>query len=88
MTLPDERYRAIQRTEQFLVDLCNSTSTPRVPKAIRAQARSLLRHYPSKWDLDRLTEAAPDIIAKQLEPLTRLIMQHEFDLDKKDSNSV
>jgi len=83
MTLPDERYRAIKHTEQFLKDLCDRTKTPRVPKSIRGRASSLLRHYPSAYDLDRLSEHSPDVIIKQIEPLTRLFM--EYEQEKKDA---
>ena len=51
MTLPDERYRAVMQTRRFLLDLCNSDHTPRVPKLVRQTARDLLRHYPSDWDM-------------------------------------
>lgn len=58
MTLPDERYRAVLAAEQFLQDLLDSSKTPRVPGEIRQRARSVLRHYPSKWDMDRAATAA------------------------------
>lgn len=61
MTLPDERYRAVLAAEQFLTDLLDSRKTPRVPRAIRQQARSVLRHYPSKFDMDRAATAADHI---------------------------
>ncbi len=80
--MPDERYRAVHWTELFLKDLCDPTKTPRVPKAVRSQARSLLRHYPSLWDLDRASSLAPDIFQKRMEPLYRMVKQYE--LDKKD----
>ena len=51
MTLPIERTYAVRNTEQFLLDLCNPKKTPRVPAGIREQARRLLRHYPTKYDL-------------------------------------
>jgi hypothetical protein len=51
MTLPYERTNAVISTEKFLLDLINAKKTPRVPSHIREQARSLLRHYPSKSDL-------------------------------------
>ena len=51
MTLPIERTYAVRNTEQFLLDLCNPKKTPRVPTGIREQARRLLRHYPTKYDL-------------------------------------
>ena len=58
MTLPDERYRAVLAAERFLRDLLDSSKTPRVPAAIRSQARAVLSHYPSKWDMDRAATAA------------------------------
>jgi len=83
MTLPDERYRAIKFTEQFLRDLCDSSKTPRVPKAVRQQASRLLRHYPNKWDLDRLAEKAPGIVVENMEALHRMVAAHESTLDKR-----
>jgi hypothetical protein len=39
-------------TANFLQDLCDPKKTPRVPKAIRGRAYSLLRHYPSLFDME------------------------------------
>ena len=61
MTLPDERYRAVVRTEQFLKDLCDPKKTPRVPKDVRQQAVWCLRHYPSTWNMDRAAHSCPDV---------------------------
>lgn len=83
MTLPDERYRAVVWTEKFLKDLCNPTKTPRVPKHIREHARSLLRHYPSTWDMNRASDGAPDVFQERMEPVTRLMKQYEE--SKKDA---
>ena len=80
MTLPDERYRAVMQTIQFLTDLCN---TPRVPKTIKEQARYLLRHYPSAWDMKRAAENCPDVFAEKMEPVYRMIKQYEQDLEQK-----
>jgi hypothetical protein len=77
MTLPDERYRAVRYTEQFLKDLCDRSKTPRLPREIRQRAYSLLRHYPTEYHLDRLSENSPDVIIKQMEPLTRMVMSYE-----------
>ena len=77
MTLPDERYRAIRQTRQFLIDLQDRTVYPRVPRAVRAEAYRLLRHYPGDYDLERLSEKSPDVIIKEMEPLTRMIMTYE-----------
>lgn len=61
MTLPYERYRAVRYTERFLLELCNPKLTPKVPKRIREQARSLLKHYPSSYDMERAGEACPEV---------------------------
>jgi hypothetical protein len=78
MTLPDERYRAIQATGDFLVRLAaHPAMTPGVPKRIREEARGLLRHYPGSWDLAQLERAAPDILQQRMEPLHRMIAAYE-----------
>lgn len=79
MTLPDERYRAVVRTQEFLVEVLN---TPRVPKTIKDQARWCLRHYPSAWDMKRAAENCPDVFQERMEPVTRLFKQYEE--SKKD----
>jgi hypothetical protein len=80
MTLPDERYRAILLTSKFLLDLVgNRELYPRVPKAVREQARGLLRHYPNYYDLKRLSDAAPDVVAETVEDLHRFILKGSED---------
>lgn len=76
MTLPDERYRAIAQTQDFLVDLMQPSVTPRIPRDIRRRAAGLLKHYPGGWDLDRLAQASPDVLAKDLDPLVRMVLEH------------
>lgn len=77
MTLPDERYRAVIWTELFLKDICNPSKTPRVPKHVREQARSLLRHYPSTWDMNRAASGAPDVFAQKMEDVHRFFKKYE-----------
>ena len=74
MTLPDERYRAVKWAEQFLKDLQDPSKTPRVPKSIRQQARSILRHYPGSWDMTRAAEAAPHVFQERMEELHRFVL--------------
>ena len=76
MTLPDERYRAVKYTADFLQRLAGG-QIARVPKAVRDEARSLLRHYPSSWDMQRTARMAPDVFQEQMEPLYRMVLQHE-----------
>lgn len=49
MTLPCERTRAVMYTRKFLVDLMHRKG---IPKDVREQARSLLRHYPMDIDME------------------------------------
>jgi len=79
MTLPDERYRAIKWAEQFLQDLCDPSRTPRVPKAVRQQARSVLRHYPGTYYIEELARRSPEIITPQMEALHRWVRSGERD---------
>ena len=80
MTLPDERYRAVQNTRRFLQDLMDPKKTPKIPRIIRQQAYAMLRHYPNDYDLERLSEKSPDVIIKEMEPLTRMMMSYEKEL--------
>lgn len=82
MTLPDERYRAVVQTRRFLLDLCNSEHTPRVPKLIRDTARSMLRHYPTQYDMQIASDQAPEVFQERMEPLYRMVKQ--YGIDKKD----
>jgi len=83
MTLPDERYRAIRQTGQLLRDLQDRTIYPGVPLPVRAEAYRLLRHYPGDYDLERLAEKAPNVIIKEMEPVTRMIMAYEQEKNAK-----
>ena len=76
MTLPDERYRAVVQTRQFLLRLL---TTPRIPKAVKEEARSCLRHYPSDWEMQTAAREAPAVFAERMEPLYRMVKQHEQD---------
>lgn len=77
MTLPDERYRAVLWAGRFLQSLSYSSETPRVPLKIREEARSILRHFPSEWDMTRASEAAPDVFQPRMEAVSRLFAQYE-----------
>ena len=46
MTLPHEEALAIARVRQFMYELLAPKATPKVPKAIRQQARRIMKHYP------------------------------------------
>ncbi len=74
MTLPDERYRAVRSTAEFLQRLAGG-GYPRVPKAVRAEAYALLRHYPTGWDLNRAAQAAPEVFQERMEDLHRFVVR-------------
>ena len=76
MTLPDERYRAVKYAADFLSRLAGG-DLPRVPKAVREEARAILRHYPTGWDMQRTARMAPEVFQVEMEPLYRMIKQHE-----------
>jgi hypothetical protein len=82
MTLPDERYRAVERTRQLLLNLINPEHTPRVPKIVREEARYCLRHFPSTFDMQIAAEDAPNVFQERMEPLYRMIKQ--YDMEKKE----
>lgn len=80
MTLPDERYRAMRCGYQFLMELCNSEATPKVPKVVRERARSILKHYPGQYHFEMIAEALPTEFSKTNSFLNlRLVYQKEND---------
>jgi hypothetical protein len=84
MTLPDERYRSLVQTKKFLMELLSPHQTPRVPKIIRQRAHSLLRHWPDNYHLELMTEEMPQHFAKQMEPLYRMVKQHDLENTKNE----
>ena len=78
MTLPDERYRAIMAAKDFLERLSFSSEIKRVPLAVRQEARRVLRHYPTQLDLDQIENYAPHVVQQRMEPLYKMIKQHEL----------
>jgi hypothetical protein len=65
MTVPRERTEAILRTRQFLLLLTDPVESPGVPERIRERALSLLKHYPTEYDLLAMTATASDPQARQ-----------------------
>lgn len=80
MTLPDERYRSVMWAKRFLEGLAyDYKAYPRISKAVRGEAHSILRHFPNEWDLDSAARRAPDVFQEKMEPLYRMVKQHEQD---------
>jgi len=61
MTLNYERNSAVLQTRKFLMRLMNPQETPRVPRAIRAEARQLLKHYPEPHHMEVAAKQLPTI---------------------------
>ena len=74
MTLPDERYRAVKHAALFLSRLAGG-EYPRVPKAVRQEARALLRHYPLEYDMKKTCQTSPDIFQERMEDLHRFVIK-------------
>lgn len=53
MTLPSERTRSVIYARMFLTRLSSSHGIKGIPKAVREEARQILRHYPFWFDLGR-----------------------------------
>ena len=78
MTLPDERYRAVMWASKFLQEVAyNKTKYPRLPKSVRQEAYSILRHFPSSWDMQRAAVGSPDVFQERMEAVTRLFQLYE-----------
>ena len=86
MTLPDERYRAVVQTAKFLQSLSYSSEIKRVPLAVRQEARRLLRHYPSEYDMMKTAQTSPDVFAERMEEVTRLFKQYEQSKVEQNEN--
>ena len=80
MTLPDERYRAVVWAKRFLESIAyDYKAYPRISKAVRGEAHSILRHFPSEYDMDSAARSAPSVFAEKMEPLYRMVKQHDQD---------
>jgi hypothetical protein len=80
MTMPDERFRAVVKTREFLLEIL---TTPRVPKNIKDGARWCLRHYPNEWEMRRVTEGHGETLFQiEMEPLYRMVKQFEQDTEE------
>ena len=51
MTLPFEKFNSIRLTREFLYKLLDPKKTPKVPKKVRSEVYSCLRHFPSDHDM-------------------------------------
>lgn len=66
------------------MDLLSPQQTPRVPKSVRDTARSMLRHYPTTFDMIAAAEAAPEIFTERMEDLHRFVTKGQQELARRE----
>lgn len=89
MTLPDERYRAVKWASQFLQELAHDRKKfPRLPKSVRQEAYSILRHFPGEWDLQRAAKQAPEVFQERMEPLTRMLQAYKIEQEEEQDDKT
>jgi len=59
MTMNYERRNAVNRAGEFLFDIVRKEIA--VSEEVWQEARSILKHFPSEYDLERAAEQAPEI---------------------------
>lgn len=62
MTLPDERYRALARVPEVLHTLAYCTKGPIRKAKLREVVYSLLRHYPTQYELREIARKCPNLL--------------------------
>jgi len=78
MTLPYERFSAINRTREWL--LLNMTNR-KLPKYIRDEMRSLLKHYPVQSELEHIAESVPHYLEAKPDALVQLVNEWSKEVD-------
>lgn len=64
MSLPFEKTNAVLQARQMLLDIMDPKQSPGIPKEVRQRARSVLKHFPSKIDLEIACEKVPEVFGK------------------------
>lgn len=57
--MPHERLRSLKYARDFLRRLLDPKQSPKVPKAMRKEAYHVLRHFPSAFEVERLSQLDP-----------------------------
>jgi hypothetical protein len=79
MTLPYERFRAVDQTREWLLINCHNR---KLPKYIREEMRALLRHYPVRCELEAIAEEVPRYLEAVPDPLVLFVNEHQEEVDK------
>ena len=78
MTLPYERFAAVNRTREWLLLNCNNR---KLPKYIREEMRSLLRHYPVHAELEHIAESVPQYLEATPDAFVKMINEYSEEVD-------
>ena len=72
MTMPDERFRAVQRTRKFLTDIlwCKYDEIEEGSPAWN-EARRCLKHFPSDYHMEDVAEVSEHFERKEISILRR-----------------
>jgi len=79
MTLPYERFQAVDRTREWLLVNCDNH---KLPAYIREEMRSLLRHYPVRSELEAMAEEIPRYLEAVPDPLVQYVNEYQDGVDK------
>ena len=83
MTLPYERFNAVNRTREWLLLNCHNR---KLPKYIREEIRSLLRHYPVRSELEHIAEQAPGYLEAVPDPFVKMVNEYPLGVDTEDDS--
>lgn len=78
MTLPHERYNAVEQARRILMDMMLPEN--KVPKPMRERARRALKHFPSAFDMEQLAEGLA-ILNATFAPTPRGMRYHAHESD-------
>jgi len=79
MTLPYERFRAVDSAREWLLLNCHNR---KLPKYIREEMRALLRHYPVRSELEAIAEEVPRYLEAM--PDSLVLFVNEYKVDKPE----
>lgn len=81
MTLPSQRYHAIRQARQLMLFLAHCDEFSDAVHWHRSvdYAREILQHYPSRWDIESLAQAVPNLICNKTHPLYQMCAQYNLD---------
>ena len=89
MTLPDERYRAVASARELLLEIANPGGRwKRIPKELRLHVLHCLRHFPTKWDMDNVSNKCPEVFQERMEPLTKMLQTYKIEQEEEQNGKT